>query len=321
MFDPLIKDWNHAFYKSNHKVRNRWFLGMSVAIALLSLGAWLMWFFGAAWLGLEASNQGENVRTVRIATNPKTLWDVLELVIVPASLLAFGYLLSRRQDERADREAEQRMKNDREIAADQAEDAAMQAYFDAIAELLIPHHGTSSEQKGKHMWELARSRTLTILVRLNGRRKGYVLRFLTELGLLGTEDKAPLIDLSGAYLHDVDLSEFNLPKTSFAYVSLAGAHLKRANMKDATFTNADLTGSKLMGARLDRTNLAGAQLNEAILLRASLVKADLSGANLDNAVLRNVDMTDAVLDGASMKEIEYDGRTSWPQGYDPDEMR
>ncbi len=27
MFDPLIEDWNHAFYKSKHKVRNRWFLG------------------------------------------------------------------------------------------------------------------------------------------------------------------------------------------------------------------------------------------------------------------------------------------------------
>ena len=56
-----------------------------------------------------------------------------------------------------------------------------------------------------------------------------MLRFLSELGLLGTAAQDPLIDLVGAQLDGVDLTPDNLPKADFSHISLAGAHLRRAN--------------------------------------------------------------------------------------------
>jgi hypothetical protein len=169
-----------ALAKAKHKMRSRWTLGLLGLLGLILIGGgvWATIVFRPSWLGIFGPDDGDVVQMVRIASNTKTLWDLMELFVVPASLLIFGYLLSRRQDERADREAERRLVINREIAAEQAEDAALQAYFDAIADLLLTHSTTDENTKehesingGTKVWEFARIRTLTTLLRLNGKRK------------------------------------------------------------------------------------------------------------------------------------------------------
>ena len=54
---------------------------------------------------------------------------------------------------------------------------------------------------------VARTRTLTVLPRLDGARKGVVVRFLCESGLLGNAESSreTILDLAGADLSHVDL--------------------------------------------------------------------------------------------------------------------
>src|SRR5829696_2474137 len=108
---------------------------------------------------------------------------------------------------------------DREIADERRQDDMLQTYLDGMSQLLTdekrPLHRA---QQGDSLSTVARARTLTVLSRLNGDRKGSVVQFLYESHLI-REDRRVLAlggadlngaNLSGASLSGADLSETNL---------------------------------------------------------------------------------------------------------------
>jgi hypothetical protein len=133
----------------------------------------------------------------------ETLWNWLQLLIIPAVLAIGGYWFNRQQQERELR-----------VANQQAQDEALQAYLGQMSQLLTnedpPLH---MARPGERLSTVARASTLTVLTRLDGERKGNVVRFLYEAGLitkdLGTEARQ-VIDLSEAFLDDAYLRGANL---------------------------------------------------------------------------------------------------------------
>jgi hypothetical protein len=149
----------------------------------------------------------------------KTLWDLLELLIVPAALLIGGYLLNQALRER-ERDAEQAQERERESAEQaqrereleverqRAQDEALQAYLDQISDMLIPKKdqpSLSHKDPPDSLKTVARARTLTVLPRLDVERKKRVVQFLYESNLIA-RDRA-VLDLSGASLSGVDLRD------------------------------------------------------------------------------------------------------------------
>src|SRR5215203_1545813 len=124
------------------------------------------YLFGWKWTGLPK----------------QTLWDSLELLIIPAVLAGVGIWFNREQRER-----------EVEIADRRAQDEALQAYLDQIGQMLLDRDSPLRQRKQRdedqaHIDEvqtLARARTLTVLTRLDGERKGTVVQFLYEAGLIG----------------------------------------------------------------------------------------------------------------------------------------
>jgi high-affinity Fe2+/Pb2+ permease len=91
------------------------FIGITLGLALLTVMI-CGYLFGWEWTGL-----------VKDANFTKrTLWDWLELLIVPAVLAAGGLWFTRQQTERQQR-----------ISNEQAQDQALQAYLDQIGQLLL----------------------------------------------------------------------------------------------------------------------------------------------------------------------------------------
>src|SRR4051794_653282 len=78
----------------------------------------------------------------------KTLWDVLQLLIVPAMLAAIALAFSMSQDAR-----------DRAIAEDDRQDKNLQAYFDRMSDLILDH-GLAHTKPGSSVSQLARNVTL-----------------------------------------------------------------------------------------------------------------------------------------------------------------
>jgi uncharacterized protein YjbI with pentapeptide repeats len=201
----------------------------------------------------------------------KTLWDWLQLLVVPAILILVVALWNASQTSR-----------DKSREDDARQAATLTAYLSQMSDLILERDLLGSEV-GSPVRAVARSVTLTTLRRVGAERKGAVIRFLYESHLLRIPQE------HNVYLNGADLSGANL----------AGAQLRRAFLGD--INNARLVnvgGANLAGANLRDANLSGANLGGADLTNADLRDADLRGANLGGAHLMNADLRDADLRGA-----------------------
>jgi uncharacterized protein YjbI with pentapeptide repeats len=319
-----------------HPVRTVLMALLAVVIILIIMSI-LGYIFNWDWTGLNATDFTSTPQNITrtIAYQPgKTLWDWLQLLIIPAVLAVAGYIINltisrgeqaaTEQRAKSEREAvEKRAETERAIAKDNQREAALQAYINEMSELLLEKNLRESTVTDE-VRTIAHVRTLTVLPRLDGKRKRNLLQFLYDAGLI--DRKHQIIDISDADLSEADLwgvilyrdkwiIDNSLNKKSFTRVEadLSGVDLRNANLNganlngvklgaanetqliiDLSYSNgtniASLCGAKLVNARLCGADLGGvdlhgADLSQAILGGAYLMLADLSEANLHGADL------------------------------------
>lgn len=291
---------------------------------LLFISLVLGYVFGWEWVGVVEYTRFVNGELVEIQRQ-KTLWDWLDLLIIPAVLAVGAWWLNKTQREAEREEAEKNRKAERRIANNRREQETLDLYFDRMTELLLAEQlwERSRNEKGEPEPEvrtIARARTLSVVRNLGPRRTGYVVQFLYEAGLI--EEHRPLIDLHGANLERADLVMAQLPGANLegAYLKKAdmlGANLEGATLNNTTLVQADLNGANLDGAHLFRAVLQKAYLSYTNLSNANLVDSYLAGAKLFSAKLEGADLKGANLNHAKFEEASYDKYTTWPEGFDP----
>ncbi len=229
----------------------------------------------------------------------KTLWDWLQLLIIPL-VLAIAALLFNRATTRTEHKiaaerykqdkeiasrhyhqdqqiAKQRYEQDRHIALDKQREDLLQTYLDRMSELLLKEKLRSSAVDAE-VRNVARVRTITILFQLDARRIGYVFAFLRESGLMSTKPNGSIVNLDQA-------------------------DLKRINFSQADLSGADLSGARLSEADLSGARLRNANLSGAIPGEADLGEADLGYANLSGAIVTSEQLETAKsLQGATMPD-------------------
>ena len=219
--------------------------------------------------------------TKKTGFETKTLWDWLELLIIPAFLAGGVFFLNR-----SEREIE------REIAADRQRESVLQSYFDQIAELLLKEKLRTT--KRKDVRDLARTRTLSVLRELDENRKGLLFRFLKEANLIEKEKNI-------VWLSEADLSNANLGNTNdFVVLKSGSINLDGANLRGANLSHAIWSESTFRFANLKSANLSHALLNDVILSNANLSDANLNCAYLCDAILHDANLIGADLSGADL---------------------
>lgn len=229
----------------------------------------------------------------RLGFRGKTLWDWLQLLIVPAILIAGTFVWSATQTRSDNKREDRRIAADRAAAEEARQDATLQAYLDEISGLMLDRKLLTSKE-GDAVRAVARTVTLTAFRRLDGDRKGVVIRFLYEANLATVEDARIFLagaDLAGANLKDATVTEDDYEYTNLAGANLAGAaldgtDLQFANLRGANLARVTLLDTDLQYANLEGANLAYADLHGAILGDANFSGADLRGAHLDFAKLK-----------------------------------
>jgi uncharacterized protein YjbI with pentapeptide repeats len=207
----------------------------------------------------------------RTGLSDKTIWDWLQLLIVPLVLAAIGILFTAQQDIRQ-----------QAVEAQRAQDTALQAYLDQMGRLLFENNLRGAEE-GSEIRTLARARTLTVLGSLDPDRKTQVMQFLLEANLIRSiEGRAPVIGLGNA--------------------DLSGANLRGANLNGSQLAGAELSDANLTGARLGGANMRYTNLSDADLSGADLAATDLRNASLFNVELRGADLSGA--EGISKELLE-----------------
>ncbi len=153
---------------------------------------------------------------------------------------------------------ERRYKNDQEIAADKQREDQLQTYLDRMPELLL-NNQLSKLPPTVEARLIARARTLTVLSRLDGKRKASLLQFLYEMNLIG--ERMDIIPLQGADLRYGEFSQALLDKTDMSGVDLRFSDLRGADLRDANLLFTKLHNAKLKGTDLRFTNIHEAELD------------------------------------------------------------
>jgi uncharacterized protein YjbI with pentapeptide repeats len=264
----------------------------------------------------------------------KTVWDWMQLLIIPLVLALFGFAYTGAQNRQAQAIEDQRAQNDE-----------VQAYLDKMSDLMLQHDLRAEEEGAART--LAQARTMTVLEDIDVAHKRRVLRFLWEAGLvqaLNGRDftqatgKATIIDLSGADLSETDLRAADLygadlgegiepvSRKEPGRLMLRDAHARaldvpflstearasqfrtKTNLSGADLRGADLSYADLVYVDLHDANLEGADLDGAVLYEADLSGADLSGTDwsgsLNNAVLMDADLSSANLEDAYLRNAD-----------------
>lgn len=212
----------------------------------------------------------------------KTLWDWLQLLIVPAILIGVTFAWSATQTRSDNRREDRRIAADRAAAKEARQDTTLQNYLDQMSGLMLNKNLLTSAD-GDPVRAVARTVTLTTLRRLDLERRAAVVRFLSEARLLRGE--SPPVVMKDANLRDVDFSGADLRLANLDDVDLGGANLSDTNLSGASFVTADLRGADLSDAYFSNT-----QLGYAVLRGADLRGADLRLANVRYADLRDADL-------------------------------
>jgi uncharacterized protein YjbI with pentapeptide repeats len=318
---------------------------LCIVATVVVVGLLVVLGYGQEWTGFGRSV--EQVGDNRDLRRAKTLWDWLQLLVVPVALAILGFWFNRvqREQELARQESQRRLELDRqeaqrqrelqsqeaqrerelevedrrrqrelEIEARRAQEAALQSYLDQAGDLLLNNTVDTSDSSG---WAriFLRARTLATLGELDGPRKGRIVRFLYEAGLISGEQ--PLISLSDADLIGVVLSGIQElgEYTNVGFANLKGINLEDtlllegelagADMDEAVLTLSDLRGADLMKAKLNGANLGLANLTNAILIGAELNETRLNDANLSEAKLDFAELKGATLPGATFWNTEF----------------
>jgi hypothetical protein len=238
----------------------------------------------------------------------KTLWDWLQLLIVPAILVGVTFAWSASQTRSDNRREDRRIAADRAAAEEAHQDATLQSYLDQMSGLMLREKLLTSTETSP-VRAVAHTVTLTARRRLDGDRKGEVVQFLYEANLLQRRGSRPGI------LFDADLDRVNLENTGLSVTSggedietravgpnLSGATLFAADFQSADLTGADLSRADLTGANLRQTFLEDANLKGAQGLDLDRYLTDIT--ELDPALKKSfLDAEKDFLDSLSPKEL------------------
>lgn len=256
------------------KTLKRWLLrGLPLPVGVLVLlGIVLGYRLDWTGFGSYTTPQGEYHRA-------RTLWDWMELALIPVALALIAYGFNEANRRRESRRAESQQQLETKRIQNHQEEEALQAYLDRMQELLL-EKDLLKAPVGSTVCQLAHTLTQVTLKRLSPKRKAIVLGFLVTSQLVQQRDgKKRVLSLAGA-----DLEGIGTP-LGVAFLDLMGA---------------DLSGANLQDAMLDVPNLQNADLRMATLERSRLLKADLRGANLETAVLAGSNLWEAICNEATI---------------------
>lgn len=240
------------------------------------IGSWAISPYTAPlWTGFGPYNETVD------GPHAKTLWDWLDLLIVPLVLSIGVWFLSSTEKE-----------SEKLVELDRQRQNILDLFISQVSKLILENH-LKSENVIKEIRAIARTYSLGAFRRLDGGRKAEALQFLLESKLINHEPIIPL-------------KEANLRETSLDSAELIGAEIKGAYFCYANFKKANLT----------QTNLCGCDLSFTDFTQATFTDTDLSYTFLKYAKLRNVDLSKANLDCADVEGADLRGAKLSRKQYD-----
>jgi hypothetical protein len=229
---------------------------ISIAVVAVGLSVYNGYSFHWTGFGRSVDSKGDIVPA-------KTLWDWLDLLVVPLFLAIAAWLLDG-----------SRKASEARVEADRQRQKTLDDYLECMTSMLLAR-SLNAQETSESARGIARTRTLAALRSLDGGRKAQLLQFLYESGLIGP---SPVVQLNGADLTGAEMDEAVLRNAE-----LRGVHFEGASFRNATLTGADLRGSDFSRADFTGATMDGTNFTQAILVDAVITDSALGAAITDQA--------------------------------------
>ena len=256
----------------NTKKTIKYILIVLFILLLIVLIKWAAWpSHSPYWTGFGESKMQNGI-------NPnKTLWDWLDLLLIPLIITLTGWYISR--SEKNNDIAREKEKNQQNIREN---------YLKIITSLLLEHNLQNSEE-GDVVRSVAKAHTTTFLRNADNTRRGIILQFLYEsdlisenpiIDLLGVKlnschfDKIKLIniEITGAYFRECSFVKSNLENSIFCASNFSGSNLSYSNLKNVDFTYCDMIDTEIIGVDLRQAKIEGVDFTNANLKESTISK-------------------------------------------------
>ncbi|MCA9919612.1 MAG: pentapeptide repeat-containing protein [Anaerolineales bacterium] len=224
----------------------------------------------------------------------KTLYDWLELLIIPTALGIIVWFLNKQDNA-----------NDRILTKDNQRQAILDDYLNTMATYVLENQLCLSE-KGSEIRNIARVRTISVLRELDGERKGQVLNFLSGANLIKKPD--PVINLHGAdFSHTKfdDTFEYGPYNETGIGIDLSNSQLQSCNFYKASLTGANFDNSELAHSNFSESCLRFASFENTSFYQTYFFKSDLSETRFNNVWSKNANFGKANLRGADMGDFYF----------------
>jgi hypothetical protein len=249
-------------------------VALLVSLAIAAFAAFVAIAYRRAWSWAGFTESADR-------RSGKTLWDWMELLLIPLALTLGVFVLNAAQSNRDQRRDDERISRDRAIALDRTREEALSTHLREMGDLLLDRQLTSSQAEGP-LRSVARSKTLSVLRRLDPVRKAAVVSFLADSGLIAR--RRPVVSLVGADLRRMRFSE-TLVDTNLGGARLEGADFSSSKLEYVKFgRTVGSTFSFLPGGRqssFEAANLHRATFRDADLVSVSFAYSDLRSATFD----------------------------------------
>lgn len=238
----------------------------------------------------------------RFGFDSKSFWDWMDLLLVPLVIAFAGFWFTQSQ-KRVELEISKKEKEaDRQLSLDQQRQNTFDTFLEQITDLLLNYNLLGSK-KGDQLQSIARAKTLMTFRNLDGVRKGLLLKFLHEAGLIQKDNV--IISLAGADLRNIQLS-----KSIFENICLSHTDLSKANLSESILTKSDVIYANLSGA-----NLQGIFISDSDAYGAKFQNSDLRNSHILKTQMRDADFHEADFQGAKLRVSEFNNsnlsKTRW----------
>lgn len=146
-----------------------------------------------------------------------------------------------------------------------------------------------TSQPGDIVRIVARDRTITVLIQLDGKRTSSLFKAIGEFQVM--DPLNPVLDIddtdfSEVQWHKATLNRVRLRKINLCDADLSESKLQFVDFEEVDFTNALLYKCNFLGAKLSHIDFTGADLRNVIFDQAELSHVCFKGANLEGASLQ-----------------------------------
>lgn len=235
----------------------------------------------------------------------KTLWDWMELLIIPTALAIGLWWLSSSEKKRDEYKVQQHRQLELQIALEDQNQEALNQYLNEMTSLILDGE-LKSRSEEYDVVALIVAKTHAALRMLDPVRKAILVQFLYDAELISMDEDSgrthPILNLENADLNGMVLTDANLSKIVLYRAHLRNADLQRVGLYQAQLWGSDLTSANLYQTELIETNLVSSRIHSANLtyINASelnLAMSDASGADFSHSILIEAKFKQANLKG------------------------